>query len=207
MQEGSRTPLPQGAGLFGPSKHKKYIDELDDLAVRLKKYLARDYKDNFEKVMKRSGGKELLGVCAYMDPRFKNLDFLDTQEEREAIKTKARQMLLEMAPFRNDPHILNDASCAVEGQSSNLRFCRIGILPDWDRANPPQSPIRQPAFGSCNQQLVLPDWRIGVRAGLADCRAGRIGWVTIGAWEGPRATRLIVCDADWVLVRIGKICF
>ena len=106
------TPLPEGAGSFGPQKHNKFIGiaDLDPLVQRLKTYLQSDYKGNFDKLMAVAGGKDVLGVCAYLDPRFKDLAFIESPEEREAIKKKAKAMLLDMAAsFRDEPDIINAA--------------------------------------------------------------------------------------------------
>jgi len=107
MQESRDVPLPQGSGPYGPQKAKKFIKsgELRPLAKRIKAFLHRDIQQNFDKHLSKNGGKLLLGVCSYLDPRFKNLGFLNAAE-REEVKTKARSMLTEMVSHFEQPGAL-----------------------------------------------------------------------------------------------------
>ena len=95
-----------GAGSFGPSSSKKLIapDELHPRAKRLKRLLRRDYKNTCDKHL-AIGGKALLGICAYMDHRFKLLDFLPVAG-RDVVKRNAKKKLLEMTADMKQPTAL-----------------------------------------------------------------------------------------------------
>ena len=106
MDESQPVPLPDGAGVFGPQRKRKFIehDELRPLARRVKAFLKRDVVDNFNKHLSKNGGAELLAICSYMDPRFKSLHFLDDGARGKA-KTQARSMLLSMVCDQRDPRL------------------------------------------------------------------------------------------------------
>lgn len=116
MDPETEVPLPEGAGLFGPQKTVKFIkpDELKPLATRVKAFLRRDVVNNFEKHLSRNEGKIFTGVCSYLDPRFKDLDFAETDEERKEIKKKAKAMLVVMVAELRDTSLMPRARTEAE---------------------------------------------------------------------------------------------
>ena len=59
-------------------------------------------------------GKIFTGVCSYLDPRFKDLDFVDTEEEKKEIKKRAKAMLIVMVSELRDPSLLPRARTEAE---------------------------------------------------------------------------------------------
>ena len=87
----AKTPKPAGGASFGSRwpnnrKEKYVVGELEPLAARLKAFLKRDQEFALKKHLEKSTGLKWVRMASFLDPRHKDLTWLNDEERAEVIK-------------------------------------------------------------------------------------------------------------------------